>query len=170
MSGREREREREREVREGKEGVTETQAKNRGSHHFLNQDPPLSPLIFSRVLLVTGLPSSLSCYNLSVRLKVYFLYFSLLCWRMLWPRLHIFSPEKCASRLEFPSTLPRHLLICADIYWVIVSKGAVWVSLTQRRRHGRGARGWDALQLITTTAPADWWVDVYLILLLICIF
>lgn len=49
--------EREREVREGKEGVTETQAKRGGSHHLhtiLNHDSPLSPLICFTVLLVTG--------------------------------------------------------------------------------------------------------------------
>ena len=55
------------------------------------------------------------------------------------------SSETCVGRLEFPSTLLRHSQICAHIWRTIVSEGAAWVSLTQRRRHGRGPCGWDAL-------------------------
>lgn len=145
------------------------QRESSSSHNFKSRFSSLSWIFFT-ALLATGLSPSVSCHGLRVLHSNYISCIFTLYWRMLWPRLHAFSSEKCVSRLEFPSTLLRQLYICADIQRVTVSERAAWGSPTQKRRHGRGPRGWDGLQLITTTAPADWWVDVCLIILFICIF
>lgn len=131
---------------EGEEGVTETQAKRQSPSTVSNQGLPLFALIFISSLLLAGLTWSFSracwtCCSLTG-------YFDWGCIDLL--------PMKCARRLDCLSTF--------QIYLSDERLKELRVSLASGVHHGGGPCSWNTLQLISTTASPDRWVEVCLVI------